>query len=124
MKFLNREVILAIHNEQISQHGGLSGIRDEGLLDSALNRPINLHLYEKVSLVHCAAAYAFGIIRNHPFQDGNKRTGFIAALTFLILNGIDIVIDEQEVVLFISDLAAGSKSEEEVVEWLQKHIKK
>jgi death on curing protein len=122
MKFLSKKVVLAIHNEQISQHGGLSGIRDDGLLDSAMNRPINLHLYENASIIVCAAAYAFGLIRNHPFQDGNKRTGFISAITFLILNGVDIKIEEQEVVLFISDLASGNQSELEVIDWLHKHI--
>ncbi|MEQ8906224.1 type II toxin-antitoxin system death-on-curing family toxin [Ekhidna sp.] len=123
IKWLTKKLIFSIHNEQISEHGGLAGIRDEGLLDSALARPMNLHAYESASIIECAAAYAFGIIRNHPFQDGNKRTGFISAITFLLINQVGIEIDEKDVVIFITELAAGNIQENEVVNWLQKHSK-
>lgn len=95
-------------------------IRDEGLLDTALNRPINLSLYEEPSLTKCAAAYVYGIIRNYPFFDGNKRTGFITAVTFLLLNDHYIECSEVEVVLTFISLAGGELAEEELEEWFEK----
>ena len=119
-KWISKKGVIAIHNEQIFQHGGLPGLRDEGLLDSALNRPENMWSYEKASLPKCAAAYAFGIIRNHPSYDGNKRTAFITAVTFLLLNGHYITASETEVVLVITALANGSMEENTLVEWFEK----
>lgn len=119
-KWISKRAVLAIHNEQLSQHGGLPGVREEGLLDSALARPQNIEAYESGSLARCAAAYAFGIARNHPFNDGNKRTCFVTAVTFLLLNGHYISASEIEVVDVITRLADGSLSEGDLVNWFEK----
>lgn len=116
-RWISRRAVEAIHNEQLAQHGGMVGLRDEGLLESALSRPQNLFNYEQASLAQCAAAYAFGIIRNHPFNDGNKRTGFVVAVTFLLLNGCYITASEVEVFEIITRLAGGAITEKELVEW-------
>ena len=121
-KWLSKKTILAIHQEQISQHGGLPEIRDEGLLDSALARPKNAEFYSDATIAKCAAAYAFGIVRNHPFNDGNKRTGFIAAITFALLNGFRFKATEHEVVIQITGLAAGQISEAALVKWLEDNL--
>ncbi|MEQ9301339.1 MAG: type II toxin-antitoxin system death-on-curing family toxin [Cyclobacteriaceae bacterium] len=97
----------------------MSGIRDEGLLESALARPENLNAYENASLSQCAAAYSFGITRNHPFNDGNKRTGFVVAITFLLLNNHYINVDEGDVFMTFTQLAAGDLSEEGLIEWFE-----
>jgi death-on-curing protein len=86
-RWLKEEVLIAVHDEQLAEHGGTEGVRDSGLLFFALARPKNLAEYEKPSAFDLAAAYAAGIVRNHPFVDGNKRTGFLAAYMFLALNG-------------------------------------
>jgi len=116
-RWISRRAVEAIHNEQLAQHGGMMGLRDDGLLESALARPQNLFGYEQASLAQCAAAYAFGIIRNHPFNDGNKRTGFVVAVTFLLLNGCYITASEVEVFEIITRLAGGAITEKELVEW-------
>ena len=121
-RWISKRVVFAIHNEQLAQYGGLEGLRDKGLLDSALARSKNLQLYQNASLPQCAAAYAFGITRNHPFNDGNKRTGFVAALTFLLLNDHYIDATEREVVLIVTKLAEGNLSEEELTNWFEATI--
>ena len=121
-RWITKPEVIAIHQEQLSEHGGLTGIRDEGLLDSAIARPINLYNYESQGIAKYAAAYAFGIIRNHPFNDGNKRTGFVTALTFLLLNGHYTKLTEPDVVLTISKLAAGKVSEEALSEWIENSL--
>lgn len=111
----------AIHQRQIAEHGGSSGVRDDGLLLSALARPQNLLAYgeQKADLAALAAAYAFGIVRNHPFVDGNKRTALVAARTFLLLNGLDLEASQEEKYLTFLQLAEGSISEEELAEWIR-----
>ncbi|MES2460133.1 MAG: type II toxin-antitoxin system death-on-curing family toxin, partial [Armatimonadota bacterium] len=96
--WLREDVVLAIHRRQLAEHGGSEGVRDSGLLSSALARPQNLLAYGEPTpdLPSLAAAYAFGIVRNHPFVDGNKRTGYVVCRTFLIINGQDITASQQE----------------------------
>src|SRR5689334_15047157 len=106
----------AIHAEQIAEHGGLEGIRDQGLLESALARAENLAAYGKPDVCDLAAAYAFGLARNHPFADGNKRTAFVVSVTFLILNGRDLTATEVDVVTTILKLAAGELPEAELAD--------
>ncbi|MEQ8581813.1 MAG: type II toxin-antitoxin system death-on-curing family toxin [Marinoscillum sp.] len=121
-RWISEPVVHAIHNEQIARHGGLPGIRDIGLLESALARPKNLFLYEGTSLAQCAASYMYGIVRNHPFLDGNKRTGFVVGVTFLILNQHYVEVSEAEVVVEILNLANGNTSEEAIELWLRRII--
>ncbi len=110
-----------MHERLLAEHGGSEGIRDEALLESALGRPENLLIYGKPSVFDLAAAYACGIIKNHPFVDGNKRTGFMAAFVFLGINQIDFVVDESEVVLQTIAVASGELSEEAYATWLKEH---
>lgn len=118
--WLTREVILAIQGELLARFGGLDGIRDEGLLESALNRPLHLVHYGDPSLFELAAAYAEGIVKNHPFLDGNKRAGFMAAYTFLGINGHQLEAPEEEAVLQTLALAAGAIGASEYSTWLAK----
>lgn len=118
--WLTREVVLAVHEEMIGRFGGLSGVRDEGLLDTALNRPLHLYAYEKPSLFDMAATYAHGIVKNHPFLDGNKRTGFMAAYVFLGANGLDLEAPEEEAVERTLALAAGAIRASTFAAWLKK----
>lgn len=103
----------------MARYGGLSGVRDEGLLDSALNRPLHLFSYGTPDLYHLAASYAAGIVKNHPFLDGNKRSGFLAAYTFLEANGDEFSATEEEVVLQTLALAAGDIREKDYAAWLK-----
>jgi len=120
--WLRQDVVLALHDEQIAEHGGLSGIRDLALVESALGRTLNLAAYGNPDAADLAAAYAFGLARNHPFSDGNKRTAAVVALTFLLLNGVQFEITEAELVVMILALAAGDLSEDEVARWFRDHI--
>lgn len=119
------DIALAIHWRQLSEHGGEPGLRDEGLLSSALARPKNLLAYgEPVpDLSALAAAYAFGIIKNHPFLDGNKRTAYVVCLTFLKLNGYDIDASPEQKYLTFLKLADGSLAESDLGAWLRHHLK-
>jgi death-on-curing protein len=117
--WLTRRMIIAIHDEQLVIHGGASGLRDAGMLDSALDRPRNKWSYENAELPELAAAYAFGIARNHPFVDGNKRTSLLALYTFLGVNGIDFIVPEAEAAAIILALAAGEVSEESLTRWIR-----
>lgn len=119
-RWVSKKAVIAINHEQLTLHGGMSGIRDEGLLESALSRPQNLSAYEDAGLSQCAAAYAFGITRNHPFNDGNKRTGFVTAVTFLLLNDHYINASETDVFLTVTQLAEGDLSEEALRDWFDK----
>jgi death-on-curing protein len=113
-------VVEAIHVDQVREHGGLIGIRDENALESALARARQRWTYEPdVDLPRLAADYAFGISRNHPFRDGNKRAAFLSAVVFLGLNGLDLVAPEDEVVEKMLGLAAGELDEEEIAEWFR-----
>ena len=122
--WLFEETLTAIHHRQIAEHGGSEGLRDEGLLLSALARPQNLLAYGEPppDLASLAAAYAYGIARNHPFVDGNKRTALVAARTFLILNGVDLEATQDDKVLIFLNLAEGAISEEELADWIRKRI--
>ncbi len=117
--WLDRIDCLAIHEMMLAQHGGLSGVRDEGLLESALAKPRNLFAYRSPTLPEMAASYAAGIIHSHPFIDGNKRTGFLLAATFLELNGLTLNATEESVVEETMALAAGHLNESDYAAWLE-----
>jgi death-on-curing protein len=118
--WLNAEIVGAIHDDQLLQHGGMPGVRDAGLLESALGRPRFRWSYRKArDLNDCAAAYGFGIARNHPFNDGNKRTAFQAMYTFLAINGIELNAPEVEAVSTTLGVADGSIAEGELAGWLR-----
>jgi death-on-curing protein len=120
--WVSRRVIELLHQESLAEHGGAEGLRDAGLLDSAMARARNLHAYEEVTdPFRLAAAYAFGIAKNHPFADGNKRAAFIAAGVFLRINGIVLRADKAEAVLVMLDLASGEITESQFAEWLRKN---
>ena len=120
-RWLSERGVLATHAEQIAEHGGAPGVRDRGLLDSALARPRNLAAYGEPSVFRLAAAYAFGIARNHPFVDGNKRTALVAAATFLLLNGYELAAPEVEAVEVFLRLADGSVDEGALAAWLERN---
>ena len=122
--WLTVELVLAIHETQLRRFGGPPGVHDQGVLESALGRPRNKWAYEGADLPTMAAAYAFGIARNHAFVDGNKRAALLAFVTFLGLNGIEFVADEAEAVVIIRDLAAGSVSEEGLTRWIRDNLPK
>jgi death-on-curing protein len=118
-------VVRAIHEAQLAEHGGMVGIRDEGLLASALARPHNVAAYgEDPDAASLAAAYAFGLSRNHPFLDGNKRTAFVVMELFLNLNGWTLDADDAVCISMMVTLAAGKLSEEMLAKWLRGHIEK
>ena len=117
--WLSRQAIEIIHDEQLVEHGGAGGVRDAGLLESALARPRNLHAYGETELCVLATAYAFGIVRNHPFVDGNKRTGFIVAALFLQENGLRLIAPEAEAVVMTLGLASGEMPEQGFAAWLR-----
>lgn len=118
-EWLSKLIVLAIHDEQLALHGGAGGIRDDTLLESALSRPENKWAYEGAELPELAAAYGFGIAKNHPFVDGNKRTSLLAIYTFLGINGIDFIVPEAEAAAMILSLAAGEVSEESLTRWIR-----
>ncbi len=115
-------VAIAAHAEQLAEHGGGEGVRDIGLLESAMARPENLAQYGEPDLAELAAAYAFGIARNHPFVDGNKRTAAVVSETFLVLNGGSLLASDAELVVAFLALAAGELSEEELTDWFRHHF--
>jgi len=118
-------VVDAIHTDQLREHGGLSGIRDENALESALARPKQRwHHEERTDVQALAAAYAFGLVKNHPYRDGNKRTGFLAMVTFLGLNGHELTATDAEVLTEILALADGTVSEESLSAWIRQHSSK
>jgi death-on-curing protein len=123
--WLSRIVVDAIHNDQVREHGGLPGIRDENVLESALARPRQKwHYADRTDLSMLAAAYAFGFVKNHPYRDGNKRIGFLAMVTFLGMNGHDLEATDAEVVGEVLALADGSVSEEVLADWIRQHSTK
>jgi len=121
--WIQQRMVIHAHEESLVEHGGPSGIRDIGMLESALARPKNLFAYAETepSLQRMAAAYAFGIASNHPFVDGNKRTALIASLAFLKLNGLVVTADKADRYLTFYGLAAGTVSEDELAEWFVRH---
>lgn len=118
-EWLELGFVVAIHDEQLAIHGGLSGLRDGAMLESALDRPRNKWSYESAELPELAAAYGYGIAKNHPFVDGNKRTSLLAIYTFLGINGVDFIVPEAEAAAIIFALAAGEVSEESLARWIR-----
>ena len=116
------EVVYAIHDRQLSEHGGPDGVRDAGALDSALARPRNLAAYGDPDVAALAAAYAFGLARNHAFVDGNKRTAWVVARLFLADNGRALHFDKADAVRTVENLAAGSLSETELADWFRTRL--
>ena len=119
-----REVALLAHEQSLAQFGGSGGLRDEVLLDSALGKPRNLFAYGKPSLFELAASYAFGIVKNLPFIDGNKRTGFVVAIAFLQINGWHLEASEVDATLRTLALAAGAMTEAAYADWLKAHCRR
>jgi death on curing protein len=118
-EWLTADMAVAIHDEQLAIFGGPAGLRDMALLESALDRPRNKWAYEQAELPELAAAYAYGIARNHAFVDGNKRTALLAIYTFLGINEVEFVVPEAEAAAMILSLAAGEVSEESLARWIR-----
>ena len=121
-KWVNRKVLLLLHEESLAEHGGASGLRDEGLLDSALARPVNLALYETPDVAALAASYGVGLAKNHPFVDGNKRAAFLAVGLFLMANGYRLRATQAEATLAVLSVAASEMDEASFAAWLRAHI--
>ena len=121
-RWVDRSFAVAVHDQQLAVHGGGSGLRDEGLLDSALARPQNLAAYGDPDLAALAASYAFGLARNHPFVDGNKRTALVVCETFIIDNGGSLQASDPELVVLFDELASGRIAEDELAAWLRERI--
>lgn len=117
--WLTYEQAVAIHSKQLLRFGGAAGLRDEGMLRSALERPVNKWQYEQAGMAELAAAYAFGLAKNHPFVDGNKRIAFMAMLSFLRKNGVHFAPDQAQATVIILSLAAGEVSEEGLTRWIR-----
>ncbi len=115
-------VVEAIHDAQLAEHGGLAGVRDAGMLASALARPKNLAVYERPDVSRCAAAYGFGLARNHPFVDGNKRTAFVAVESFLALNGWILTASDADCVITMLGVADGSIDEHRFATWIRRLV--
>jgi death on curing protein len=122
-RWLAADVLLAVHEEQLAEHGGAAGVRDMGLFESALARPLNLAAYDNPDAAALAAAYGVGLAKNHPFIDGNKRTAFVAVELFLALNGFDLVADDAACVLTMLAVAAGTLDEPAFAAWLRTHTR-
>lgn len=120
--WLDSRIAHAIHDRQLAEHGGGAGLRDQGALESAMARPVNQWSYGEDDRMRLAAAYAFGVARNHPFADGNKRTAWILARLFLMANGIEIEFDKVDAINTVLALAAGELSEEELADWFRQHL--
>jgi len=120
--WLDPDVLRAVHEEQLAEHGGASGTRDAGLFESALARPENLAAYGAPGAAALAAAYGWGLARNHPFVDGNKRTAFVATELFLVLNGFELTADDAACVLTMLAVAAGDMSEDAFAAWIRAHL--
>jgi len=119
--WLSRRIVLAIHDEQLAAHGGAAGVRDEGLLESALARPLNRAGYGDPDTAELAALYAIAIARNHPFVDGNKRTAFGALVLFLSLNGLELEAPEVDAAVIALRLAAGDIADADFTAWVRAH---
>ncbi len=116
-----KDTVLALHEQLLAEFGGSSGLRDVGLLESAIGRPVNVHVYENATVFDLAASYAFGLVKNHPFVDGNKRIGFAVAALFLELNGRSLRAPEADAVVQTLALAAGAITQDAYASWLEKH---
>lgn len=118
-RFLTADIALAVHERQLAEHGGLSGVKDAGLLESAMARPLNKAAYGEEDPFAMAAAYGFGVARNHPFADGNKRTAWVMTRLFLKLNRIEIAFDKMDAIQIMLALAAGQLEEDGFAAWLR-----
>jgi death-on-curing protein len=123
-RWLDLRLAQALHAEQLAEHGGAAGIRDAGLLTSALSRPQNLASYGNPDVADLAAAHAWGIARNHPFVDGNKRVALILCETFLIINGYELDADDVSLTMAFVELAAGTMDETALAEWLRARVRR
>jgi death-on-curing protein len=117
--WLSRQLILAVHDEQLAEHGGAIGVRDEGLLDSALARPLNRAGYAEPDIAELGALYAIAIARDHPFVDGNKRTSYVALESFLLLNGCQFPVSDAEAVVVMLAMASGEIDDAEFIDWVR-----
>ena len=120
-RWISQRALMLLHDESLAIHGGLSGVRDEGLLLSALARPVNLLAYGTPDVADCAASYAYGLAKNHPFADGNKRAAFLALGMFLRLNGYRLAATQSDATQTIFALAAGDLTESELAAWIRAH---
>ena len=118
-EWLDVDIMLDVHAEQLALFGGPDGVRDLGLLESALARPVNKYAYGEADLAALAAAYGFGIAKNHPFVDGNKRAAFASIIVFLGLNGIDFAVPPENATAMILSLAAGEVSQQSLARWIR-----
>ena len=123
-RWVDKRALLLLHDESLAEHGGAPGIRDEGLLDSALARPLNLDAYGTPDFADLAASYAIGLAKNHAFVDGNKRAAFLATGMFLYLNGYRLTVSQADATLTMYALAAGEMNEASFADWLRKHCVK
>ena len=121
-EWLSLDIALAVHDRQLAEHGGPTGVRDQGMLESALARPLNQWTYGEDDLCALAAAYAYGIARNHPFTDGNKRTAWVFARLFLMLNGQTLSFTPRMAIDVVLSLAAGELGEDELADWFRQHL--
>ena len=120
--WLDAAIALAVHDRQLAEHGGGSGVRDPGVLESALARPVNQWSYGEADLATLAAAYAFGLARNHPFVDGNKLTAWVLARLFLVVNGVALAFEPEHAIQAMLALAAGELTEEEMADWSRQRV--
>jgi death-on-curing protein len=121
-KWVNRQVLLLLHDESLAEHGGASGLRDAGWLDSALARPVNLALYEQPDVASLAASYGVGLAKNHAFVDGNKRAAFLAVGLFLAANSYRLRASQADATLTVLDVAAGVMTESTFAQWIRDHL--
>jgi len=121
-EWLSLDIALAVHDRQLAEHGGPTGVRDQDMLESALARPLNQWTYGEDDLCALAAAYAYGIARNHPFTDGNKRTAWVFARLFLVLNGQTLSFTPRMAIEVVLALAAGELGENELADWFRQHL--
>ena len=123
-RWIDKQALLLLHDESLAEHGGAAGIRDEGLLDSALARPLNLNAYGTPDFADLAASYAIGLAKNHAFVDGNKRAAFLVTGLFLHLNGYRLKVSQVDATLTILAIASGEMDESAFADWLRKHCVK
>jgi death-on-curing protein len=121
-KWVNRQVLLLLHDESLAEHGGASGLRDEGLFDSALARPVNLALHEQPDAAGLAASYGVGLAKNHPFVDGNKLAAFLTVGLFLAANGFRLKTSQVDATLTVMSVTAGVMNESTFAQWIRDHI--
>lgn len=123
-RWIDKRLLLLLHDESLAEHGGVSGLRDEGLLESALARPLNLVAYAEPDFAELTAAYATGLAKNHPFVDGNKRAAFLSVGLFLGLNGYRLTASQADATVAVFSLAAGEWDEAAFADWIRTHSKR